>query len=231
MFGEKISIESMKSNEPIIIRSIKDGPWYWINKKLLQDFGKILSPSGIAVYNVLAKYSNSSTQSCFPSQKKIADEIGISRKTVREKIKEIEKLGLLHIKRKRGACIYTLLRIGASCATGWNESSLKGESRGYTKENKGNIYNNDNREFKNSFIQNKNKFIPKTRDDILALDLAKSLNDMDGLPFYRSIAQKHSGSLLRKILGEVREIPSHKIKKSRKSYFNYLIRKYEKGFH
>jgi biotin operon repressor len=220
----------MDSNEKIKIRSLKDGSWYWINKELLKNYGQKISSSGIAVYNVLAKYANSATQSCFPSQKKIADEIGISRKTVRDKIRELELFGLLYTKSKNCSRIYTLLKIrGASRSTGWDESSPKGGTRCYTKDNKGKIYNNDNRSFKNSIIQNKKKFIPKTKEDLLALDMAQSLNDMDGLSFYRTIAKKHPESLLRKLLGDVKEIPLERIKRSRKSYFNYLIQKHDKG--
>jgi hypothetical protein len=60
----------------------------------------------------------------------------------------------------------------------------------------------------------------------LALDIARELNDLKSLPLYLSYAKKYPETLLRKYLGEVKEIPIKKIKKGRAALFNYLIKKY-----
>lgn len=83
------------------------------------------------------------------------------------------------------------------------------------------IFNIDN-DNKNSFKD----FKPKTREELLAKDLAITLNDLQALPLYLSYSKKYPESLLRKILGEVKEIPQDKIKKSRGALFNHLIKKY-----
>ena len=71
-------------------------------------------------------------------------------------------------------------------------------------------------------------FKPRNKQELLALDLAKALNDLQALPLYLSYSKKYPDHLLRKVVGEVLEIPQHKIKKTRGALFNYLIQKYEK---
>jgi hypothetical protein len=58
------------------------------------------------------------------------------------------------------------------------------------------------------------------------LDLAEALEDRKNLPFYLWLSRKYPESLLRQILGEVKEIPLEKIHKSRAALFNYLLTKY-----
>lgn len=69
-------------------------------------------------------------------------------------------------------------------------------------------------------------FKPKSKEDLLALDLAKSLDDEKNLALYISVSRKYPEALLRKILGDVKEIPAHKIRKSRGALFNFLIQRH-----
>jgi hypothetical protein len=86
--------------------------------------------------------------------------------------------------------------------------------------------NNNNKNF--SFLNFKafKGFIPKTREELLALDIARELNDLKSLPIYISYARRYPESLLRRVLGEVKEIKPEKIKKGRAALFNYLIKKH-----
>jgi uncharacterized radical SAM superfamily Fe-S cluster-containing enzyme len=77
-------------------------------------------------------------------------------------------------------------------------------------------------------ISNFKKFRPKTREELLAFDLAQALKDRNGFPLYLSYAKKYPESFLRRVLGEVKEIPDRKIKKSRAALFNHLVQKYVK---
>lgn len=69
-------------------------------------------------------------------------------------------------------------------------------------------------------------FKPKNEKELLAVDLAHELNDLASLPLYLSYAHKYPESLLRKVLGQVKEIPLIKIRKSRGALFNHLVKKY-----
>lgn len=111
MFGERSSIENMNYEErENNIRSIGDKNWYWVSKSVLNRYGRILRSSGIGVYNVLASYANSKSQTCFPTQKTIADRIGLSRKTVNRKVRIMKDLKLVRVRKTRGRCIYFLLK-------------------------------------------------------------------------------------------------------------------------
>jgi len=63
----------------------------------------------------------------------------------------------------------------------------------------------------------------KTREELLAYDLAQALHDLPGFPLYLSYARKYPESLLRETVGRVREVPASKIKTSRGALFNFLI--------
>jgi len=89
-----------------------------------------------------------------------------------------------------------------------------------------NINNIDNEDKKPFSSRTSNEFIPKTREELLALDIARELNDPKSLPLYLTYAKRYPESLLRKIFREVKEIPFEKIKKSRGALFNHLIKKY-----
>ena len=69
-------------------------------------------------------------------------------------------------------------------------------------------------------------FIPQNKMELLALDLADALNDRDNLPLYLSYVRKYPEQILRSIMGEVKELPANKIKKSRGALFNHLVKKY-----
>ncbi len=88
---------------------------------------------------------------------------------------------------------------------------------------KRNILKNDidNRNFKPE-----NVFKPRNEKELLATDLAEALNDTKNLPLYLSYCNKYPEQLLRRVLGEVKELPQEKIRKSKGALFNYLVQKY-----
>jgi len=93
------------------IRDLRNGGWYWINRHIINKYGKLLRASGLAVYNVLASYANSSSQTCFPTQKSIAEHLGLSVRTVNRKIRLLKDFKLIKVKKKRGRCLYSLLKV------------------------------------------------------------------------------------------------------------------------
>ena len=67
------------------------------------------------------------------------------------------------------------------------------------------------------------------RQELLALDLAKALNDRTGIALYRSYSQRYPEWLLRKALGEVKEMAPEQIKRGRAALFNHLVQRYAQG--
>jgi hypothetical protein len=93
------------------IRELRNGGWYWINRHIINKYGKVLSASGLAVYNVLASFANSNTQTCFPTQKSVAGLLGLSVRTVNRKIRLLKDFKLIKAKKTKGRCFYALLKI------------------------------------------------------------------------------------------------------------------------
>ncbi|MDD5773248.1 MAG: hypothetical protein PHX78_07265 [bacterium] len=72
-------------------------------------------------------------------------------------------------------------------------------------------------------MQKKN-FQPETKEELLAYDLAVSLRDMDHIYVYLSLVREYTTDSLLKILGEVKEMPERKVRKSKGALFTYLAR-------
>ena len=209
------------------IRDLRDGDWYWIQKKVIREYPKKVGATGILVYNFLASLADS-RQSCFPSQKYIAKCLGYSRATVNKAIKALEKNGLIKIKRRgRYYCIYSLVE--PRCKVGETQmSNRKNSDVKYTDTNNNNITRiNINNNVSKDFLNFSSKgFSPKTKEKLLALDVADELNDRKNLSLYLHYARCYPESLLRRVLGEVKETPFERIKKSKAALFCYLVKKY-----
>ena len=112
---------------------------------------------------------------------------------------------------------------------GGDKRDIREVTKGNTNKNYLTRINNnniDNKNFSFSSVKTSKGFKPKTREELLALDIARELNDLRFLPVYLSYARKYPESILRKVLGDVKEMPIKRIKKGRAALFNYLIKKY-----
>ena len=67
------------------------------------------------------------------------------------------------------------------------------------------------------------------RQELLAWELARALDDHGGIRLYRSYCRKYPEELLRKALSEIQEVPANKIKKGHAALFNYLVQQYAQG--
>jgi len=213
----------MSKGQRFEIRDLRNGDWYWIHKAVIQEYAQKVGAVGIVVYSFLASLVDNN-QSCFPSQKYIAHRLGYSRATINRALRRLENIGLIRIeKRSRYHCSYFLLKVRCnSDETQMSNLCNSDVHQSYTNDNKltRNINNND------TVDKNFEGFKPETREDLLALDIANALNDQRSLPLYLSYAKRHPEPLLRRLLGEVEEIPPEKIKKSKAALFNHLIKRY-----
>ena len=219
----------MSTQQIFEVRDLRNGDWYWIHKAVIQQYTQKIGAVGIVVYSFLASMANSD-QGCFPSQKYIARCLGYSRSYVNETLKVLERNKLIRIeKRGRYHCIYHLLKL--RCQPKRTQvSGIPNSDVNYsdTNDNK-RTRNNNNIDIKNLSNRNIIKgFKPETREELLALDLADALNDHRGIRLYLSYARKYPSSLLWRVLGEVKEVPDGKIRKSRAALFNHLIQQYAK---
>jgi hypothetical protein len=111
-------------------------------------------------------------------------------------------------------------------------STMKNPDVNQVDNNDNNLKRNINDIDNKKTIDNKyeKEFIPRTREERLALDLADALNDRKGLAMYLAYTRRFPESLLRKALGEAKEIPEKQIRKSRAALFNHLVRKYVREY-
>ncbi|MEN6520074.1 MAG: helix-turn-helix domain-containing protein [Armatimonadota bacterium] len=90
---------------------MKKGNWYWIEKAFIREYTPKVGALGVAVYNYLASLVDTN-QSCYPSQKHIAEVLGYSRTTINKVIKKLEDNGLVLVERSgRYSHIYRLLAV------------------------------------------------------------------------------------------------------------------------
>ena len=226
--SRSIPMNDIPKNE---IRSLQKPGWYWINREVLTVYGKRLKAPGIAVYNVLASYANQKTQTCFPCQRSIAELIGVSRVTVNRKIRQLREFGLLNVEKMKSHCLYSLLGPDVSDKI---QPCIKPDTGGVSQEN---TNNNNVKKIINNFDDKKTRLIPpdsfkefrpETREDLLALDTARALNDIKSLPLYLKYARTIPESVMRQTLSWILQVPDLQIKRSRAALFNCIIKKYAK---
>ncbi len=129
-----------KIASPTEFRSIEDGEWYWIPRRVFEDYASKIGVVGLALYNAYSSYARNKGVA-FPSLRTLAEKLGISTKTIIKYNKILEANGLIRIERgkgKRGSNLVALLKVGDV-----NEGKLGGESSSVrdvkevqTKENK-----------------------------------------------------------------------------------------------
>jgi len=206
-------------------RKMSAGEWYWIDKAVIQKSAGSIGFSGVAIYNFLASMADEN-QKCFPSQKYIAERLGCSRATVNRAIKVLEKYRLIFVeKRNYHHHVYSLLDIPCnteetSVSHQCNQSVQKGDTN-KTKEQEIN-----NKSIVRVKKNNTDDFPIKSKEELLASDIADALDDRGNIKTYHSFASKYPESFLRQILSEVKRTPEHKIRKSRKALFMYLVNYY-----
>ena len=114
------------TNTKIEVRDLRNGNWYWIHRAVIKEYTPKIGATGIAVYNFLASCADT-RQSCFPSQKYIAENLGYSRATVNKAIQVLEENKLIRIeKRSRYHCVYHLLKVRSNA--GKTQMSSEGNS-------------------------------------------------------------------------------------------------------
>lgn len=85
----------------------------WVNNEIIDDYAPRLGAVSILVYLYMSRFANNNSGVCWPSQEKMAEFCGCNERTVRRATAELEKLGLIHVERRKNGTItqnyYTLL--------------------------------------------------------------------------------------------------------------------------
>jgi DNA-binding transcriptional regulator YhcF (GntR family) len=100
-------------NQKIEIRSIRDGDWYWIPRVVFEEYTLKIGVIGLALYNAYSSYARDKGVA-FPSQRTLAEKLGLSIKTIIKYNRVLEANGLIKIERKKGkgkTNLVTLLKV------------------------------------------------------------------------------------------------------------------------
>lgn len=69
-------------------------------------------------------------------------------------------------------------------------------------------------------------FVPKSSQDLQALDICQALNDQDNLPLYLSYVRTYPPKIIQRAFRAARDLPANKVKKTRGALFTYLVKLY-----
>jgi hypothetical protein len=97
------------------LRTRRSGEFCWLDNAVLTAYGPRIGAHGIAVYAALAMHASNETQACWPSVKRLASLVHLSRTTVKKTLRRLEAEGLLGTQARQDAegdptsNLYTLL--------------------------------------------------------------------------------------------------------------------------
>lgn len=87
--------------DKFIVRDRRKRGYFSVDDYYLNEYAKVLGPVGTAVYLSLCRHVDRN-EKCYPSEKKIAEEHGISDRSVRKYLHDLERLNLIAVQRRRG---------------------------------------------------------------------------------------------------------------------------------
>lgn len=210
---------------------MRHGEWYWVNKVVIQEYAKRLGQLATSVYHFLASMADEN-QSCYPSQKYIAERIGCSRVSVNRAVGRLVENRLISMWKTPGkSTMYHLLPVRMlNNDTHLSNKSTHAVLKMSTNNNKG-TRNKNNKivGVNDSYTPKKesdNEADLKAKEELLAHDLSESLDDKEHFERYLRYAREYPENLLRHALSETKATPDSKIRKSRAALFSYLVHHY-----
>jgi hypothetical protein len=90
----------MAEEKPFRVRDKRNKGWFWVDNEYLNVYGKFFGAIGTAIYLNLCRHADEE-QKCFPSIKMIAEELGISERTVKKYLKLFRDYRLIKVERER----------------------------------------------------------------------------------------------------------------------------------
>lgn len=83
------------------VRDLRRKDTYKIDDAYLNGYARVCGIAATAVYNSLSRHADFHTQEAFPSIKKIAQQHGITTRTVIRAIKKLEHFNIIRVQRRR----------------------------------------------------------------------------------------------------------------------------------
>ena len=80
----------------IKVRDARSNGRFCIDNIIVDRYGQILGPYGLALYMALVRHAHNDTQACYPHTKTLAKETGMSVRAVNKHLNRLCELGLVH---------------------------------------------------------------------------------------------------------------------------------------
>ena len=94
---------AMLTAAPHTPRQCRPGAFCWLDTAVIAAYGPRIGAHGIAVYAALAMHASEDTQACWPSIKRLAMLVKLSRATVKRTLRTLEAEGLVHRQARQDA--------------------------------------------------------------------------------------------------------------------------------
>ena len=112
--------------EQFVVRDRRRKQWFSIDNRVIDKFGPVLGPSGIAVYVALVRYGNE-TQSAIVGVGRLVEQTGVGRTKAKQVIRQLERVGLILVNERRDeraqlAHEYVLLDVPADVPADWEDA-------------------------------------------------------------------------------------------------------------
>jgi hypothetical protein len=85
------------------IRDIRQRHFFWCDNIIIDTYARRLGPYALAVYMGLLRHADQGTQSCFPSLKTLADELGMTKDSVIKSVEALKKAKLVSVKHRKSS--------------------------------------------------------------------------------------------------------------------------------
>jgi len=86
-------------SKPFKVRDRRNKGWFYVDNEYINGLGKYLGPVATSIYISLCRHADT-YQKCFPSQKLIAEEIGVSVRTVIRHLDSLKKHNVIVVDRE-----------------------------------------------------------------------------------------------------------------------------------
>ena len=93
--------ETFMDTQTFKVRDIRNKQWFFADNVFFDEYAKHFGAIGTSVYMSLCRHSDGE-QKCFPSQELIAEEFGITSRSVRTYLGRLEKANLIRVTKKKG---------------------------------------------------------------------------------------------------------------------------------
>lgn len=95
---------------PLVIRDRRRRHWHWAPDIIVDLYGGLIGPHGLAVYYALSRYANWETETAKPALVTLSKVTGVSERQVRRELRKLQQFGLISVGQRAGtSSLYKLL--------------------------------------------------------------------------------------------------------------------------